>query len=108
MLTTEQAARFERDGVVMAVVFHPLPPHSSLANRSDGFRRSFDLRYDVTGQSTGRAHFPEFAARSHRDPPQKLTDWRELRRMWEDTRTRLSGQAHIPIHRWRSDSPACA
>lgn len=91
-----------------AVVFHPLTPHSSLANRSEGFRWSFDLRYNVTGQPTGRSHFPEFVARSRRDPSLELTDWRELQQMWEETRARLSGQAHIPIHRWRSDSPACA
>ena len=40
-----------------AVMFHPLTPHSSLDNKTDGFRWSFDLRYHVTGQPSGRANF---------------------------------------------------
>nr|MCW1952275.1 phytanoyl-CoA dioxygenase family protein [Octadecabacter sp.] len=46
-----------------AVIFHPLTPHASLSNTSDGYRWSFDLRYNVTGQSTGRDQFPSFVAR---------------------------------------------
>ncbi|RZW02267.1 MAG: phytanoyl-CoA dioxygenase, partial [Rhodobacteraceae bacterium] len=51
-----------------AVIFHPMTPHASLPNLSDNIRWSFDLRYNVTGQPTGRAHFPEFVARSRSDP----------------------------------------
>lgn len=91
-----------------AVLFHPLTPHASLDNRSDAFRWSFDIRFNVTGQPSGRAHFPEFVARSAAAPHSALTDWREWRALWEDARARLSGQPHIPIHRWTSDSPACA
>lgn len=91
-----------------AVLFHPLTPHASLVNTSDAFRWSFDIRYNVTGQPTGRAHFPEFIARSRRHPDTVLHDWQLWRTMWQDTRARLATQPHIPIHRWRSDSPACA
>ncbi|EDQ32540.1 Protein involved in biosynthesis of mitomycin antibiotics/polyketide fumonisin [Hoeflea phototrophica DFL-43] len=91
-----------------AVIFHPLTPHASLNNVSDRFRWSFDIRYNVTGQPTGRAHFPDFVVRSHRRPENVLTDWQEWRRMWLAARARLAGQPHIPIHRWTSDSPACA
>jgi phytanoyl-CoA hydroxylase len=91
-----------------AVILHPLTPHASLENRSDSFRWSFDIRYNVTGQPTGRAHFPEFVARSHRTPDSVLTDWQDWRDMWIRARDRLSGQPHIPIHRWTSDNPACA
>ncbi|WP_343079052.1 phytanoyl-CoA dioxygenase family protein [Ostreiculturibacter nitratireducens] len=91
-----------------AVIFHPLTPHASLTNVSDRFRWSFDIRYNVTGQPTGRAHFPSFVARSEKDPGSVLTDWRDWRDLWVEARARLSGQAHIPIHRWRHDSPACA
>ena len=73
-----------------AVIFHPLTPHASLANRTDGFRWSFDLRYNVTGQPTGRGHFPEFIARSARDPGAVLTDWQVWRTLWEDARARLA------------------
>lgn len=91
-----------------AVLFHPLTPHASLDNMSDRFRWSFDIRYNVTGQPTGRAHFPGFVARSRANPESVLTDWRAWRDLWVDARARLSGQPHIPIHRWTSDSPACA
>jgi len=91
-----------------AVLLHPLTPHSSRANTTDGFRWSFDLRYNVTGQPTGRAHFPSFVARSRRDPGSVLTEWRKWRRMWLEARDRLAREPHIPIHRWQSDSPACA
>ncbi len=91
-----------------AVVFHPLTPHSSLDNVSDSFRWSFDIRYNVTGQPTGRAHFPAFVARSRANPETELQDWKVWREMWHDARARLSGQPHIPIHRWQADSPVCA
>ncbi len=90
------------------VVFHPLTPHSSLANRTRGFRWSFDLRYNVTGQPTGRSHFPEFIARSRRMPEAELRDWCEWRGMWLAARSRLSAVPHIDIHRWTSDAPHCA
>lgn len=91
-----------------AVIFHPLTPHASLDNLSDRFRWSFDIRYNVTGQPTGRAHFPDFVARSRARPDSVLDDWQDWRDMWLAARARLSGQDHIPIHRWTSDSPACA
>jgi len=91
-----------------AVIFHPLTPHASLVNRSDNFRWSFDIRYNVTGQPTGRAHFPDFVARSKHDPDSVLADWRVWRDLWVRARADLSNQPHIPIHRWSADSPVCA
>ena len=90
------------------VLLHPLTPHASLPNNSDGFRWSFDLRYNVTGQPTGRAHFPHFIARSEANPATMLTDWRQWRHMWEDARRILSDTPHIPIHRWQGNAPYCA
>lgn len=90
------------------VIFHPKTAHSSLVNHSDHFRWSFDLRYNVTGQPTGRSHFPDFVARSRRAPETELTNWREWRRMWEEARARLAVQPHIPIHRWDADAAVCA
>ena len=90
------------------VLLHPLTPHASLPNGTDAFRWSFDLRYNVTGQPTGRAHFPEFVARSAANPETELTNWREWRQMWRDARARLETEPHIPIHRWQSDAPFCA
>ncbi len=91
-----------------AVIFHPLTPHASLPNTSDGYRWSFDLRYNVTGQSTGRDHFPSFVARSRSNPKTELTDWQEWQKLWEETRSRLSQTDHIPQHRWPTDGPYCA
>ncbi|MCB1451096.1 MAG: phytanoyl-CoA dioxygenase family protein [Nitratireductor sp.] len=90
------------------VIFHPLTPHASLANKTDGFRWSFDLRFNVTGQPTGRAHFPHFIARSRSNPQSELHDWRQWRAMWEEARARLAVAPHINIHRWASDAPYCA
>ncbi len=90
------------------VIFHPLTPHASLVNMTDGFRWSFDLRFNVTGQPTGRSHFPDFIARSHKQPETVLTNWRDWRDLWFDARSRLAVQPHINIHRWSADAPACA
>ncbi|PTX54223.1 ectoine hydroxylase-related dioxygenase (phytanoyl-CoA dioxygenase family) [Litoreibacter ponti] len=91
-----------------AVIFHPLVPHASLPNRSDGIRWSFDLRFNKTGQPTGRSHFPDFVARSRARPETELHDWRAWRAMWEEARARLAETSHIDIHRWQSDAPYCA
>jgi phytanoyl-CoA hydroxylase len=91
-----------------AVLFHPLTPHASLANRSSAFRWSFDIRFNVTGDPTGRDHFPSFIARSRHAPETELRDWQSWKQMWVATRARLADQPHIPIHRWQADSPVCA
>ncbi|MEM6309550.1 MAG: phytanoyl-CoA dioxygenase family protein [Pseudomonadota bacterium] len=91
-----------------AVIFHPLTPHASLSNQSDGYRWSFDLRYNVTGQSTGRDQFPSFVARSRANPDSELKDWRAWKSMWEDARFALAHDTHIPQHRWPTTGPYCA
>ena len=91
-----------------AVIFGPFTPHGSLPNVSNGFRWSFDLRYNVTGHPTGRSQFPEFVARSRSKPGTELRDWRAWLRSWQDTRTRLAVSPHMPQHRWSADAPYCA
>ena len=91
-----------------AVLFHPLTPHASLTNTTDGFRWSFDIRFNATGQPTGRSHFPDFIARSRGNPHTELRDWRICKTQWENARARLAGTPHIDIHRWTSDAPFCA
>ena len=90
------------------VLFHPLVPHSSLVNTTQGIRWSFDLRFNKIGQPTGRAHFPDFVARSLANPASEMRDWRGYRQMWEEARARLAAAPHIDIHRWQSDAPYCA
>lgn len=86
-----------RGGVLF---LHPLTPHSSLPNCSSSLRWSFDLRYHKTGQPSGRGHFPEFVARSRKNPESALRSWRTWLGMWEDTRAKLAAAAHIELHRW--------
>ena len=91
------------------VIFHPLTPHASLRNLSKEYRWSFDLRYNVTGQNTGRDHFPDFVARSRRNPSAELRDWQVWKDMWEATRAEIAQSEHINQHgRWSADGPYCA
>ena len=91
------------------VIFHPLTPHASLRNLSNEYRWSFDLRYNVTGQNTGRDHFPDFVARSRRNPSAELRDWQVWKNMWEATRADIAQSEHINQHgRWSADGPYCA
>ena len=91
------------------VIFHPLTPHASLRNLSNEYRWSFDLRYNVTGQNTGRDHFPDFVARSRANPASELRDWRIWKDMWETTRADIAVSEHINQHgRWSADGPYCA
>lgn len=90
------------------VLIHPLTPHCAGPNVTDGYRWSFDIRFNVTGQPTGRAHFPDFVARSRVDPETELHDWQVWKSRWENARTQAANTPHIPQHRWQHDSPHCA
>ena len=90
------------------ILLHPLTAHSSLANQSDRFRWSFDIRFNRTGQPTGRSHFPDFVARSKANPQDELKDWQTWQQLWFDARAHLTTQPHTPIHRWTADAPFCA
>lgn len=85
-------------------------PHCSLSNNSDDIRWSMDLRYNPTGQPTGRPEFPGFVARSRRDPSSELRDpvlWKQL---WLDTRARMSAHPELvgAFNRWKEGDPGCA
>lgn len=90
------------------ILFHPLVPHGSLANTSNVFRWSFDIRFSVTDQPTGREHFPEFVARSESQPERILNDPDEWAQSWKDARTHLAEDPHVPLYRWDNDAPYCA
>jgi len=91
-----------------AILFHPLTVHGSLENKSDEIRWSFDLRFNVTGQPTGRPMFPDFIARSVKDPSLELHDATRYRELWEQTRAELAVDQPVTIHRWPADAPPCA
>ncbi|MEM7025896.1 MAG: phytanoyl-CoA dioxygenase family protein [Pseudomonadota bacterium] len=91
-----------------AILFHPLTIHGSLANTSQQVRWSFDLRYNVTGEPTGRPMFPSFVARSRRAPETVLRDPNVWREMWEQARSTLATGEITQIHRWSPDAAHCA
>ncbi|MDH3248291.1 MAG: phytanoyl-CoA dioxygenase family protein [Acidimicrobiia bacterium] len=104
-----------RDGAIAvplepgdALFLHRRTAHASLPNTSDEIRWSLDLRYNPIGQSTGRAAFPGFVARSRRDPRRALSDPTAWARSWEETRDRLAVDRPDAFNRWDGDAPACA
>ena len=90
------------------VLFHPMTPHASLDNTTSGIRWSFDLRYTVTGQPTGRDQFPDFVARSRAQPETELRDAGAWRQSWLDARAELSARPVTEFYRWDQDAPYCA
>ncbi len=95
-----------RSGVV--ILFDPLTVHSSLTNKTDHVRWSFDLRYNVTGDPTGRPMFPSFIARSRSCPETELRDPEQWRSLWKDTQRHLISEPPVEIHRWPHDALLCA
>ena len=91
-----------------ALFMHSLTCHGSLPNRSERVRWSLDLRYNPTGQHTGRAVFPGFVARSRRNPESELDDPAVWASLWRQARARLAERADPSYNRWSSDHPACA
>jgi ectoine hydroxylase-related dioxygenase (phytanoyl-CoA dioxygenase family) len=95
-----------RGGVLF---FHHLTKHASLTNVSDGIRWSFDLRYQPTGEPTGRPAFPGFVARSRRDPSQEVRDWRVWADLWLQTRSKLARTGPPGrFIRWTGQEQVCA
>src|SRR5690606_24450649 len=91
-----------------ALFLHKLTVHASHSNHSDQIRFSFDLRYNPTGQPTGRDAFPSFIARSRSRPESELRDARTWAEMWYETRARLAAESAGAFNRWSADDPACA
>jgi phytanoyl-CoA hydroxylase len=82
--------------------------HSSLSNTSGHVRFSFDLRYNPTGQPTGRGMFPGFIARSEAHPDSELRDAGIWTEMWLEARRALAEGERPSFNRWDAFSPACA
>ena len=86
-----------------------LTMHASLSNHSDNIRWSYDLRYNPTGQPTGRGVFPGFIARSVAHPETELRDPAEWQRIWFETRRELAeANTDRSFNRWDPNSPVCA
>jgi ectoine hydroxylase-related dioxygenase (phytanoyl-CoA dioxygenase family) len=78
-----------------ALLMTRFTPHGSLPNKSGVIRWSMDLRYNPTGQPTGRPQFPGFVARSRRDPSSELRDAVAWRQSWLDARRRISSDPSL-------------
>ena len=85
-----------------------LTMHSSLPNVSDEIRWSFDLRYNRTGDATGRPWFPGFVARSRSNPESELRDADEWAELWREARARLAESENPGFQRWDPNDPQCA
>ena len=57
--------------------------HCSLPNKSKKFRISMDLRYNKTGQSSGREPLPSFAVKSKNRKNIKITTYKQWITLWE-------------------------
>ena len=91
-----------------AIFMHRLTQHSSLINRSDTIRWSFDLRYQPIGVPTGRDEFPSLIVRSRKNPDleQSYEEWRDS---WNEARDYLAGLTERPpTHRWSAGAEVCA
>jgi len=84
------------------VLLHQLTEHASLENNSEQIRWSFDLRYNVIGQNSGREIFPGFVARSQNNPKEVLTDAQVWAEEWFSTRDQLAAKGDIAFNeRWK-------
>lgn len=92
---TPRPVPVKKGGVVF---MHRATPHRSTPNFTDGVRWSLDLRYQPTGQPTGRPFHPEFVARSRAHPETVLTDHAEWSRRWEEALEKSKG---MHAHRTR-------
>lgn len=78
------------------VIMNKYTPHKGVHNISQIVRWSIDLRYQRTGEPTGRPFHPEFVARSRRNPDSVLNDYQTWAKRWEDALLRSAGKK---IHR---------
>ena len=91
-----------------AIFMHRLTQHSSLVNRSDTIRWSFDLRYQPIGVPTGRDEFPSLIARSRKNPAQ-VQGYEEWRDSWYAAKKYLASLEERPLtHRWSAEAEVCA
>jgi phytanoyl-CoA hydroxylase len=66
------------------VLMSRFTPHRSLPNSSDKCRWSLDLRYQPTGQHTGRTGHPDFVVRSRANPDSVLREHATWCDLWTD------------------------
>ena len=65
------------------ILLHKHSIHCSLPNRSNDFRISADLRYNVAGQPSGRNPLPNFYVRSKNNKNLKIQNFKQWLALWE-------------------------
>jgi phytanoyl-CoA hydroxylase len=91
------------------LLMHQRTIHSSLENTTaDEVRISFDLRYQPSGQPSGRPQFPGFVARSRRDPACELRDPQAWAQSWYEALARLAAAEASSFNRWDGREAVCA
>ena len=65
------------------ILLHKHSIHCSLPNRSNDFRISADLRYNVAGQPSGREPLPNFYVRSKNKNNIKIQNFKQWLTLWE-------------------------
>jgi len=94
-----------------SVIFiHSRVVHASNHNvTEDEVRVSLDLRYQPTGEPTGRPWFPGFVARSKADPASALADYQTWVGLWKGAIPNLPDEfAPDDIFRWGPTGNVCA
>ena len=84
-----------------------LTMHASLPNLSNDVRWSVDLRYQPSGEPTGRPWFPGFVARSGSAPDSVLPDANSWAALWDRARERLASAPPPSFQRWPEGDPDC-
>jgi len=84
------------------VLLNQLTEHAALENHSEQIRWSFDLRYNVIGQNSGREIFPGFIARSQEHPELVLDNADEWAAKWFEVRDELAALDELAFNeRWK-------
>lgn len=89
------------------LVFTRTTMHQSYRNVSDRIRWSFDIRYQPTGQPTGRPMFPGFVARSRSHPDSELGDHAVWADNWRRARAEIAKMTAPKFTRWNTELPVC-
>jgi len=65
------------------IIMTKFTPHHGLSNVSDIVRWSIDLRYQKTGDPTGRPFYPDFVVRSKSNPDSVMNNYEQWCDLWK-------------------------
>ena len=90
------------------VFMNKYTPHLGLTNRSDAIRWTIDLRYQKTGEPTGRPFWPAIVVRSASDPASVQSSYNDWCRRWKRTWRRARASPGTGPSRSKSACPPAA